>query len=244
MTAAPFHPVNRVARAITDAVARRGPAVPRRRDEYSARLAEPWHVRTLIVPMPGEGAVELLFANLISGRVGVAGFDDEPPADPSVAPRDESHLALLVLGRGAAIAETLAFSRREHVRATEGGLRVEVPGSFTYEVRGRWPDYTQSIRVPSRELDVELRVRCAPPVRWWAYAPRAYVHHSAFGAAAGSVALAGTRTVVDHPASLEPASGQNLLRLPRAPSLPATLFHYQLGTLPGVASWAIGCPSG
>ncbi len=234
-------PLSRLARGATEQASRLGPVVPRRAQEYSARFTEPWHIRTLIVPMPGGGDVELLFANLIVGRIGVAGFDDEPLRAPEDAPRDEGHLALLVLGRDACVAESLPFSRAEHSRAIDGGVRVEVPGSFTCEITGRWPDYHQRITVPRLELEIELGARCLPPVRWWAFAPRAYQHHSGFGDASGSVVLRGVRTAIRHPVSLEPATGRNLLGAPGAPRIPATLFHYQLGTFPGAGTFALGC---
>lgn len=237
-----LEPLGKLARSAVERVSSSAPVVPRRLDEYATRLSAPWHVRTLILPMPGAGDVELVFTNLIAGRVGVAGFDDDPAHIASTdAARDEGHVAVLALGGGASVAETLLFSRREHVKALEDGFRVEVPGSFTLEIGGRWPDYRQRLVVPTAELECELRVRCLPPVRWWAYAPRVYVHHSGFGEATGSVVVCGRRTPVRHPVSLEPATGKNLLALPGAPRVPATVFHYQLGTLPSVGTFALGC---
>ncbi|MFN7951424.1 MAG: hypothetical protein U0610_06845 [bacterium] len=241
-TALVLEPLGKLARGAVERASTLAPVVPRRLDEYAARLWAPWHVRTLILPLPGAGDVELLFTNLIVGRVGVMGFDDDPPRTRTASDaRDEGHLALLALGGGASVAQTLLFSRRQHVRTLEDGFRVEVPDSFALEIRGRWPDYQQQLVVPSAELELELRVRCLPPARWWAYAPRVYVHHSGFGEATGSVVVRGRRTAIQHPVSLEPATGRNLLGLPGAPRVPATVFHYQLGTLPGAGTFAIGC---
>jgi len=219
------------------AKARAGPPVPRGARALTGPHRLPWHVRTAILPLPGGDPVELLLVNLIAGRVGVAGFDDDPPVQPD---GDDVHLVVLALGPGLTRQATFTFPRPPPPPGSRETLVVEDKG-LLYRVAGAWPVLRTELRVADWDLELCLDTRCEPPVEWWSDTRPLYSHYSAFGLTRGSLKVGGGAQAVEARISLEHGGGGNLLRLPGSPALPASLFHYQLGALDGGELFAFGC---
>ena len=205
--------------------------------EFSCTFNSPWDIRTLIAPLPGAGPAELMILNLFSGRLGVEGFDDLPRRGRA---REEGHLTLFIAGDGPSLGTTLDFSPESDRRLSRNGFIID--GPFHYGILGNWPEYQIELTAEALELKVKLQVSSRPPLRWWANFGKAYRHYSGFGHGRGEICYQGQATVVDHTISLEHGWGGNFLTLPGALDVPApgALFQYQLGTLPGLGTFALG----
>ncbi len=220
--------------------ARRGPAEPDDSRELTAPPSRAWHVRTLILPVPTATGVQLLLLNLVTGRVGIAGFDDSPHRYPK---GQDGHLVVTCLGPDCGHNGTLLFDPAKavsHPRAD--ALEVATP-AFQFSIAGSWPNYRHEIEVPQLGLAASLRTACQAPLNWWSATHPLYSHYSAFGRTHGWVSLAGRRTTLDGWISLEHGCGGNLGWLPGRPAVPASLFHYQLGALSSGHLFALGCCS-
>lgn len=218
--------------------AERGPERPDPRREPTAPDSMPWHVRTLILPIPGGQVVDLLFANLTTGHVGVEGFDDDPPLHPAA---DAGHLALLAVHPDGSRLEAFPFDARSAFqRSPPDALHVD-GGRFTYRIEGTWPRYDVDLQVPAWELRVSCCVDTTGPLHWWSQTHPLYSHYSGFGHTDGLVTLGSRTQRLDGPISLEHGCGINLRHVPWRPDVPASMFHYQLGVLESGELFALGC---
>jgi len=221
-------PVGWIRKAVA-ARAASGPRVPDARREQAAPLSMPWHVRTLILPLADEPG--LLFLNLITGATRIAGFDDEP-AD------HDHHLVVLVKRGDDHRAGTLTFAAGD-LTADAPDLCVASSG-WTYRIAGSWPQYHHELSVPPWDLRLDLVTTCEEPLHWWSQTHPLYSHYSAFGRAAGKLTIGASSGSISGWTSLEHGCGGNLRRLPGKPSLPASMFHYQLGALDSGELFALG----
>jgi len=216
----------------------RGPEHPDPRREPTAPNSMPWHVRTLILPIPGGQVVNLLFANLITGRVGIEGFDDDPPLHPGA---HAGHLALLAMHPDGSRLESIPFDAgAAFQRSPPDALHLD-GGRFTYRLEGTWPRYEIDLQVPAWELRVACRVDTTGPLHWWSQAHPLYSHYSAFGHTDGQITLGSRTQRLDGPISLEHGCGGNLRHVPGRPDVPASMFHYQAGVLASGELFALGC---
>ena len=213
-----------------------GPALPGARRDLEAPFSMPWHVRTLIYPIPKQNGIQLVFANIILGRVGVAGFDD--PAQESLKGR-QANLAVLALDSQSPRTGAFVFDESQ-VRCPEKatGYEIQTP-DFFYRLSGSWPRYATDLRIPGWDFDLSLETECVQPVVWWSETPPFYSHYSAFGKTRGTGSFNGKTQVQDGWISLEHGQGKNL-RSGRL-ILPAPMFHYQLGALETGEAFAFGC---
>ena len=81
-----------LAKGIVARRARSAPPVPAPGNDLTLPDTRPWHVRTIILPIPGPGGVSLVFANLMTGLTGIRGFDDRPVSSDA---RNEGTLDLV-----------------------------------------------------------------------------------------------------------------------------------------------------
>ena len=222
--------IGRIIRRAVAARAAAGPRIPGELRELAAPRSMPWHVRTLILPLSNPPG--MLFLNLITGRVRIAGFDDDPPDCVH-------HLVVMAVDGDRHRAGVLTFE--------PDAIRVEAPGELAvegegweFEIRGEWPRYRHTLRVPSWEMDASLETVCSEPLHWWSQTHPLYSHFSAFGQVRGGIGLGGLSRRVESGISLEHGCGGNLRRLPGRPQVPATMFHYQMGALDNGATFALG----
>jgi len=225
------------ARRAVAARAGRGAAAPTPATELTSPPSRPWHVRTLILPMARADGPFLLFANLITGRVGITGFDDEPPRQEA---RSAGNLAVLVATPDGVCSDAFDFDAATAVtHPDKHRLELRADG-VELEIRGSWPRYHHLLRVPAWDLEARLETTGAEPLHWWSAAGRLYQHYSAFGRARGELRVGERHHPLDGPASLEHGNGGSLARVPGEPTLPAQMFHYQLGALSDGSLFALG----
>ena len=227
-----------LARWIVSHRARRGLAEPDSSRELAAPASRAWHVRTLILPIPTDTEVQLLFLNLITGRVGIAGFDDSPHR---LAKGLDGHLVVTCLGPDCRHNLTLPFDPARSLSHPHGDCLEVDADNFRYTITGRWPDYRHEIEVPQLGLSANLWTSCQAPLNWWSATHPLYSHYSGFGHTRGWVSIADRQIPLDGWISLEHGCGGNLGWLPGRPAIPASLFHYQLGALSTGHMFALGC---
>ena len=229
---------DRVLQRLVSARADSGPPVPTGSRAFTAPMTMPWHVRTLILPIPDGEMIRVLFVNLVVGRVGMAGFDDEPATS---RPENECHLTVLTLGREQSLCEAFVFDRRDSLREQKGrGFEIE-PGRFRYWAAGSWPKISSGLEIPEWGLRLGLETGCRAPVVWWNNTHPLYSHYSAFGRTRGTVEIGAREQAIDGWISLEHGMGMNLQKWPGRPTMPASMFHYQLGALASGEVFALGC---
>jgi hypothetical protein len=226
------------ARQTVAARAARGPHTPSGAMELTAPPSRPWHVRTLILPRADADGPFLLLINLITGRVGIAGFDDEPSRQPG---RSAGHLAVLALTPAEARAQTFDFDAATAVTHPAPDQLALQTDELSFEIGGSWPRYRHRLQLHEWSLDANLETTAGEPLHWWSATGSLYRHYSAFGHVRGELGLGGSSFSLDAPISLEHGNGGSLAFVPGAPRLPAGLFHYQLGALSDGSLFALGC---